>query len=65
MLLAIEAILNGIIMNGNDVSLEVDGEDIPMNDFVKKIIFGMINGTIGTLRDVDKDWKSVKLILKR
>lgn len=53
------------IMNGNDISLEVDGKDIPMNDFVKKIMFGMIDGTVGTLRDVNKDWKSVKLILNR
>ncbi len=52
-------------MNGNDISLEVDGKDIPMNDFVKKIIFGMIIGSIGTLRDVNEDWKSVKLILKK
>lgn len=52
-------------MNDNDISLEVDGKDIPMNDFVKKIIFGMIIGSIGTLRDVKEDWKSVKLILKK
>jgi hypothetical protein len=58
-------VLDGIIMIGNEISLEVDGKDIPMNDFVKKIIFGMILGSIGTLRDVDSDWKSVKLILKR
>ncbi len=54
-----------MFMKSNDISLEVDGKDIPMNDFVKKIIFGMISGSIGVLRDIDVDWKTVNITLKK
>lgn len=48
-----------------DVVLEVDGEKIPMNDFVRKILCGMIAGSIEALRGVGNDWKSVDIRLKR
>ncbi len=48
-----------------DVVLEVDGEKIPMNDFVRKILCGMIAGSIEALRGVGNDWKTVDIRLKR
>ncbi len=48
-----------------DVVLEVDGEKIPMNDFVRKILCGMIAGSIEALRGVGNDWKTVDISLKR
>ncbi len=48
-----------------DVLLEVDGEKIPMNDFVRKILCGMIAGSIEALRGVGNDWKTVDIRLKR
>ncbi len=48
-----------------DVVLEVDGEKIPMNDFVRKILCGMIAGSIEALRGVGNDWKTLDISLKR
>lgn len=52
-------------MDDVDVVLEVDGKKIPMNDFVRKILSGMIAGSIGSLHGVGEDWKIVNLYLKR
>ncbi len=48
-----------------DILLEIDGEEIPMNDFVKKILCGMVKGSIETLRGVNDDWKTVNIKLSR
>ncbi len=52
-------------MEDADIVLEVDGKDIPMNDFVKKILFGMFKGSIETLRGVGSDWENITINLKR
>ncbi len=52
-------------MEDFDVVLEVDGKNIPMNDFVRKILCGMISGSIGALRGVGDDWKTISISLKR
>ncbi len=49
----------------NDIVLEIDGKEIPMNDFVRKILFGMVKGAVETLRGVEEDWKTVNVTLKR
>ncbi len=52
-------------MSGEDIVLEVDGKNIPMNDFVKKILAGMITGSVGALHGFDEDWKTLDISLKR
>ncbi len=52
-------------MNHIDFVLEVDGENIPMNDFVKKILSGMISGSIGSLHGIEEDWKTLNIKLIR
>ncbi|HEY9205113.1 MAG TPA: hypothetical protein VIO58_04255 [Candidatus Methanoperedens sp.] len=52
-------------MEDADIVLEVDGKDIPMNDFVRKILCGTIAGSIEALRGVGDDWKSINVSLKR
>ncbi len=48
-----------------DIVLEIDGKQIPMNDFVKKILCGMIKGSIEILHGVGHDWKTVNIRLNR
>lgn len=48
-----------------DIVLEVDGEKIPLNDFVKKILFGMVKGSIETLHGVGEEWKTANIRLNR
>jgi hypothetical protein len=52
-------------MEDVNVILEIDGEDILLNDFVRKIIAGMITGSVGTLRGVRDDWKTINISLKK
>jgi len=52
-------------MEETDIVLEVDGKKIPMNDFVKKILSGMVKGSIETLHGVGEDWKSANIRLNR
>ncbi len=52
-------------MEDIDIVLEIDNKEIPMNDFVKKILVGMIKGSIETLRGIGDDWKTIDITLKR
>ncbi len=52
-------------MNDVDIVVEIDGKNIPMNDFVRKILAGMITGSLGTLRGVEEDWKTLIIRLKK
>jgi hypothetical protein len=52
-------------MDEIDIVLEVDGKKIPMNDFVKKILSGMVTGSIETLHGVGDDWKTANIRLNR
>ncbi|MEM2995675.1 MAG: hypothetical protein QXI91_06670 [Candidatus Bathyarchaeia archaeon] len=44
-----------------DVKLLVDGEEIALNDFVKKILGGTIVGAVTSLRGVKSDWKTIEI----
>ena len=52
-------------MNDVDIVVEVDGKNIPMNGFVRKILVGMITGSLGTLRGVEDGWKTLNITIKR
>ncbi len=52
-------------MEDIDIVLEIDGKKIPMNDFVKKILFGMVKGSIESLRGVEDMWKTVNIRINR
>lgn len=52
-------------MENTEIVLEVDGKKIPMNEFVKNIMCGMIAGSIGSLKKVGDDWKTVNINIKR
>lgn len=48
-----------------EVEITVDGEEIPMNEFVQSIIAGMVRGAVETLDGVDSDWKDLSIKLKQ
>ncbi len=48
-----------------EIVLEIDGEKIPMNEFVSKILCGMIVGSVETLRGVGNEWKTINIGIKR
>jgi hypothetical protein len=51
-----------IKMNAN---LTVDGEKIDLNEFVVKVLAGMVGGAVTSLRGVKKDWKEIKLTVTK
>ncbi len=52
-------------MNDADIILELDGKSIPMNDFVKNILSGMITGSVNSLHGFEDDWKTLNITIKR
>ena len=43
------------------LKLVVDGKEIPLNEFVEKILNGMIVGAVASLRGIKEDWKKIKI----
>ncbi|HMB45868.1 MAG TPA: hypothetical protein VKL21_08605 [Candidatus Methanoperedens sp.] len=52
-------------MEDIEMVLEINGTKIPMNGFVKKILCGMVKGSIETLHGVGDDWKDVNIRMSR
>jgi hypothetical protein len=50
-------------VNKLDIELKVDGEDIPLNDFVRKMLSGTFAGAVTSLRDIKRDWKEIRIRL--
>ncbi len=44
-----------------EVEILVDGEQIPINWYVKKVFFNVISSLLSTLKGVDEDWKRVEI----
>lgn len=39
----------------------MDGKEIPMNEFVEKILGGTIAGAVTSLRGINKNWKTIEI----
>lgn len=48
-----------------DVKLLVDGEEIALNEFVTKILSGIIAGAVSSLRGIKEDWKTIEMKVTR
>ena len=47
------------------LKLKVDGEDIPLNEFVEKILSGTITGAVTSLRGIKDDWKKIEVEIQK
>ena len=45
--------------------LKVDGREIPLNEFTKKMLDGIIVGAVNSLRGVREDWKKIEIEVSR
>jgi len=43
------------------LKLKVDGKDIPINEFVERILTGTIVGAVSSLHGVAEDWKKIEI----
>jgi hypothetical protein len=47
------------------MKLKVDGKEIPLNEFVEKILRGTILGAVGSLRGIKEDWENIEVEIKK
>lgn len=43
------------------LKLEVDGKEIPLNDFVAKFMQGTIVGGVSSLKGIKEDWEKIEI----
>lgn len=43
----------------------VDGKEIDLNEFVKKVLSGTIVGAVTSLREIKKDWKEIEITVSK
>ena len=47
------------------LKLKVDGKEIPLNEFVEKILAGTITGAVTSLRGIKDDWKKIEIEIEK
>ena len=47
------------------LKLKVDGKEIPLNEFVAKILNGTIVGAVTSLRGIKEDWKKIEIEIQQ
>ena len=47
------------------LKLKVDGKEIPLNDFVEKILNGTIAGAVGSLKGINDGWNRIEIEIKK
>jgi hypothetical protein len=43
------------------MKLLIDGKEIPLNEFVEKILNGIIVGGVTSLRGIKEDWEKIEI----
>jgi len=59
--LLLQAALAVSEVNLMKMKLQVDANEIPLNDFVEKILTGAIVGGVTSLKGINVDWKKIKI----
>ena len=44
-----------------EMKLLVDGKEIPLNEFVSKILTGTVVGAVTSLRGIREDWTKIEV----
>jgi hypothetical protein len=47
------------------LKLKVDGKEIPLNEFVEKILRGTITGAVTSLRGIKENWKKIEVEIQQ
>jgi len=48
-----------------ETKLLIDGKEIPLNEFVSKIIGGTVVGAVTSLRGIKEDWKKIEVEISK
>ena len=47
------------------MKLMIDDKEIPLNEFVEKILSGTIVGAVTALRGIKEDWKKIEIEIQK
>jgi hypothetical protein len=47
------------------LKLKVDDKEIPLNEFVERIINGAIIGAVSSLKGIKEDWKKIEIKIEK
>ncbi len=47
------------------MKLRVDGKEIPLNEFVEKIISGSVVGAVTSLKGIKEDWQKIEIEISK
>ena len=47
------------------MKLLIDGKEIPLNEFVEKILSGTIVGAVTSLRGIKENWKKIEVEISK
>jgi len=47
------------------LKLKVDEKEIPLNEFVEKILSGTIVGAVTSLRGIKENWEKIEIEIKK
>ena len=47
------------------LKLKVDGKEVPLNDFVEKMLGGTITGAVTSLKGIRQDWKKIEIEIEQ
>lgn len=48
-----------------NMKLRVDGKEIPLNEFVEKILTGSTVGAVTSLKGIKEDWKKIEIEISK
>jgi hypothetical protein len=43
------------------MKLKIDGEEIPLNEFVERLLNGTIVGAVTSLKGIKEDWEKIEV----
>ena len=47
------------------LKLKVDGKEIPLNEFVERILNGTLTGAVTALRGIKDDWEKIEIEIEK
>jgi hypothetical protein len=47
------------------MKLRVDGKEIPLNEFVEKMLSGSVVGAVTSLKGIRDDWKKIEIEISK
>ena len=43
------------------MKLKIDGKEVPLNEFVERLLNGTIVGAVTSLKGIKEDWKKIEV----